>query len=56
MQTKMKIDPYLSPSTNLESICFNDLNVKPDILNLIEEKVGKILELIVKPVGGEGIS
>jgi hypothetical protein len=42
----MKIDPYLSPCTKLKSKWIKDLNIKPDTLNLIEEKVGKRLELI----------
>ena len=42
----MKIDPYLSPYTKLKSKWIKDLNIKPDALNLIEEKVGKSLELI----------
>jgi hypothetical protein len=42
----MKIDPYLSPCTKLKSKWIKDLNIKPDTLNQIEEKVGKSLELI----------
>jgi hypothetical protein len=42
----MKVDPYLSPRTKLKSKWIKDLNIKPDTLNLIEEKVGKSLELI----------
>ena len=42
----MKIDPFLSPCTKLKSKWSRDLNIKPDTLNLIEEKVGKNLELI----------
>ena len=30
----------------LKCKCIKDLNIKPDIVNLIEEKVGKSLELI----------
>jgi hypothetical protein len=37
----MKIDPYLSSCTNLKSKWIKDLNIKPDTLSLIEEKVGK---------------
>jgi hypothetical protein len=37
----MKIDPYLSPCTKLKSKWIKELNIKPDTLNLIEEKVGK---------------
>jgi hypothetical protein len=43
---KMKIDPYLSPCTQLKSKWIKDLNIKPDTLNLIEKKVVKSLELI----------
>jgi hypothetical protein len=42
----MKIDPYLSPYTKLKSKWIKDLNMKSDKINLIEEKVGKNLELI----------
>jgi hypothetical protein len=42
----MKINPYLSSCTELKSKCSKDLNIQPDILNLIEEKVEKSLELI----------
>jgi hypothetical protein len=42
----MKIDPYLSPCTKLKSKWIKDLNIKPDTLNLTEEKVGKCLEFI----------
>ena len=38
----MKIDPYLYTLSKL----IKDLNIKPDTLNLIEEKVGKSLKLI----------
>jgi hypothetical protein len=44
---RMKIDPYLSPCTKLKSKWIKELNIIPDTLNLIEEKVGKSLELIV---------
>lgn len=42
----MQIDPYLSPCTKFKSKWIKDLNVKPDTLNLIEQKVGSSLELI----------
>ena len=42
----MKIDPCFSPCTKLKSKWIKDLNIKPDILNLIEEKVGKTFKLI----------
>lgn len=37
---KMQIEPYLSSCTKLKSKCIKDLSIKPDTLNLIEEKVG----------------
>ena len=42
----MKIDPYLSLFTKLKFPWIKDLNIKPDTINLIEEKVGKVLELL----------
>jgi hypothetical protein len=42
----LKIDPYLPPCTKLKSRWTKDLNIKPDMLNLIEEKVGKSVEFI----------
>jgi hypothetical protein len=44
----MKIDPNLSPCTKLKSKWIKDPKIKPDTLNLIEEKLGKSLELIGK--------
>jgi hypothetical protein len=41
-----KIEPYLSHCIKLKSKWIKDLNIKPDTLKLIEEKVGKNLELI----------
>jgi hypothetical protein len=43
---RVNIDPYLSPCTKLKSSWIKDLNIKPDTLNLIEEKVGKSTEII----------
>ena len=40
----MKIDPYLSHCTKLKSNWITDMSIKPDTLNLIEEKVGNTLE------------
>jgi hypothetical protein len=42
----MKIDPYLSPCTKLKSKWIKDFNIKLNTLNLVEEKMGKNLELI----------
>ena len=40
----MQINPFLSPCTKLKSKWIKELHIKPDTLNLIEEKVGKSLE------------
>jgi hypothetical protein len=40
----MQIDLYLSPCTKPKSKRLKDLNIKTDILNLIEEKVGSSFE------------
>jgi hypothetical protein len=47
---KMKIDSYFSPFTKTKSKWIKDLYIKPDILNLIEEKMGKSLQLIVTEI------
>ena len=40
----MQINPFFSPCTKLISKWIKDLYIKPDTLNLTEEKVLKILE------------
>ena len=42
---RMPIDPLLSPCTKLKSKWIKDLNIRPETLKLIEEKVGKGLEI-----------
>jgi hypothetical protein len=41
---RMKIDPYLSLCTKHKWI--KDLNIKPDILSIKEQKVGNSLKLV----------
>jgi hypothetical protein len=41
----MKNRPYSLPCTKLKSKWIKELHIKPETLNLIEEKVGKSLEL-----------
>jgi hypothetical protein len=43
---RVQIGPFLSSCTKLKSKWIKDLHIKPDTLNLIEEKVGKILKHI----------
>jgi hypothetical protein len=40
----MQIDPYSSSCTKLKSKWIKELNIKPDTLNLIDEKVRNSLE------------
>ena len=40
----MQIDPFLSPSSKLNSKWIKDFHIKPDTLKLIEKKLGKTLE------------
>jgi hypothetical protein len=40
----MQTNLFLSPCTKLKSKWIKDLHIKPDILNLIEKKVGKFLK------------
>jgi hypothetical protein len=48
----MQIFPFLSPCTKFKSKWIKDLHIKPDILNLIEEEVGKSLEHMGTGGGG----
>jgi hypothetical protein len=40
----MRNDPFLSPCTKVKSKWIKELHIKPEILKLIEDKVGKTLE------------
>jgi hypothetical protein len=40
----MRIDPFPSPCTKVKSKWIKELHIKPEILKLIEEKVGRSLE------------
>jgi hypothetical protein len=42
----MQIDSHLSPYTKLKHKCIRDLNIKPDTLNLIEQRAGNSFECI----------
>jgi hypothetical protein len=43
---KLKLDPCLSPYTNINSKWINNLNIRPQTLTLVLERLGNILELI----------
>jgi hypothetical protein len=44
----MQIDAFLSLYMKLKSNWLKNLHIKPDMLKLIEEKVGKSLEILVQ--------
>jgi hypothetical protein len=41
---RLRIDPLISPCTKVKSKYIKELHIKPEIVKLIEEKVGKSLE------------
>jgi hypothetical protein len=43
---KLKLDPCLSPCTSINSKWIKDLNIRPQTLKLIQERLGKTLEVI----------
>ncbi len=44
---KMKLNPYLSPCTKVNSKWIKGLGIKPETLHLMEEKVGPYLPHVV---------
>jgi hypothetical protein len=43
---KLKLDPSISPYTNINSTWIKNLNTRPQTLKLVQERVGNTLELI----------
>ena len=42
----MKLNPYLSPCTKLNSKWIKDFGIRPESLHFVEEKVGPNLQLV----------
>jgi hypothetical protein len=43
---KLKLDPCLSPCTSINSKWIKDFNIRPKILQLVQEEAGNTLEVI----------
>jgi hypothetical protein len=43
---KLKLNPYLSPCTSINSKWIKDLNIRPETLKLLQERAGNTLEAI----------
>jgi hypothetical protein len=42
---RLKLDPYLSPCTKINSKYIKDLNLRPETLTLLQEKLGKLWKI-----------
>jgi hypothetical protein len=42
----LKLDPFLSPYTSINSKWIKDLNIRPETLKLVQKRTGKTLEAI----------